>query len=164
MPQAFHPVPDGRAGIEEILATLTRLKDFYGRQYGVRLAAAAVAGGQINDDQGGHVARLADFVRKAIVYTKDPVNAELIQTPDLLLLELNRTGRARGDCDDHVLLFASLAESLGIPVDVAGVSLGGVQIDHVIAVAYPHGRVVEIDLCWKGGGPQPAYPHKVFSA
>lgn len=162
MSPAFQPIPDGHAGIDQILATLAALKAHYGRVYAIRAAAIAIAGGRVNNDQGAHVARLAAFVRDAMIYVADPVNAEVITTPDVLLLEINRTGRARGDCDDFVLLFASLSESIGVPCDIAGVSMAGDRIDHVIGVAHPHGQPVDFDLC-APANEQPMYARKVFA-
>lgn len=133
------------------------MKEYYGGLPSVRAAALIIAGSQVNNDQTGQVDRLADYVRRAMVYQADPYNAEFTQTPDVLLVQINRRGFARGDCDDHVLLFASLAESLGIYCDIVGVMApGSSNYDHVIVEAYPFDQPVQIDLCAKDGEP-PVY-------
>ncbi len=154
---AWTPISDGQRGIDEILRTLTAVKNFYGARPEIRAAALAIAGAGVEDDDAGHVARLANFVRRAMVYVKDPIDAELTQSPDVLLLEINRAGRARGDCDDHVVLFCALAQSLGIFASVVAVKTPGAALwNHVIARALVNGAALDIDLCAKFGA-QPRY-------
>lgn len=163
MQTGWQNVADGRAGILQILATLERLKNFFGTVPAIRAAALTIAATSANNDQAGHVARLAQFVRSALIYVADPINAEWIQTPDVLLLEINSRGHARGDCDDHCLLFASLAESLGVPCQIVGVvSHGGSSFDHVIVTATVDGVDQDFDLCAKNGE-QPMYSEKLFA-
>lgn len=162
MISAWQPIADGRPGIRRILEVLTRLKEEYGRLPAIRSAALAIASSAIDDDQAGQVNRLAVFVRTALIYVRDPLNLEFVQTPDLLLLAIDRDGFAQGDCDDHVLLFAALAESLAIECDIAGVcSPGAVTEDHVIAVVHLDGVPIDFDLCAKGPH-QPAYASKLI--
>lgn len=156
------PVADGELGIRQIVERIAALRDFYGAQPAIRRAAIAIAGGTTNDDDRGNVERLARFVRQAVVYQKDPLNAEFVQAPDVMLLEITRNGRAYGDCDDHVLLFASLAESLGIRTIVAGVKLESATFNHVIAVPVLDSGALEVDLCAKRGE-NPTYSEKIVA-
>ncbi len=91
-------------------------------------------------------------MRRSLVYVADPINLELIHTPEVLLAAINDTGFASGDCDDHVLLFSALCEALGIACDVAGVEAPGTAgaINHVIAIAHLPAGPVQFDLCAKG--------------
>ncbi len=156
-------IPDGVSGVEKIVALLNRLKTYYGRLPAIRAAALRITRPKVDHDQAGQVNALARFVRSAVIYVADPFNAEFIQTPDVLLLEINQHGKAYGDCDDHCLLFAALCESLGISVDISGVvSVGGRTFDHVICTAYLDGGTLDYDLCAKGSV-QPAYPEKLFT-
>jgi len=160
---AWIPIAEGEAGIRQIVNRLQRMKDYYGALPAIRAAALAIAGTRVNNDQQGHVDRLAEYVRRGVVYQADPYNAEFTQTPDVLLLQINRRGFARGDCDDHVLLFASLAESLGVFTDIVGVvAPGGSTWNHVIVIAYPNEQPQQIDLCAKEGW-QPVY-HETLEA
>ncbi len=154
----------GDEGTLDTLATMNRLRDVYGTLPAIRRAALLVTGSAADDDQRDQVAKLAAFVRRALVYRQDPVNSEFMQTPDVVLLEINATGQAYGDCDDHVLLFAALCESLGVSCDIAGVKTPGSDtVNHVIAIAHPAGDFCEIDLCAKRGW-QPEYPEKMYGA
>lgn len=162
MMSSVSAVPTGTAGVAQIVATLDQLKNYYGRLPAIRSAALQIAGPTANHDQAGQVNALAAFVRGAVVYVADPINAEFIQTPDRLLLEINSRGFTYGDCDDHCLLFASLCEAVGIPCTIAGVSAGGSGLpDHVIVVAQLDGGPLEFDLVAKGVS-QPSYSEKLL--
>lgn len=159
---AQRSLSDGPDGIADTLAVMTRLKDFYGANPAIRSAALVIAGTATNDDQAGEAGNLAKFVRSAVTYQADPVNSEFIQTPDVMLATIHRNGMTYGDCDDHVLLFCSLAESLGIACDAAGVTTPGEdRINHVIAIAHFPGGDVQIDLCAKFG-PAPTYANPLI--
>ena len=161
--QAWIPIADGEAGVRQIVTRLNAMKDYYGALPSIRAAALAIAGSRINNDQAGHVQRLAAYVRRALVYQADPFNAEFTQTPDVLLLQINATGAAHGDCDDHCLLFASLAEALGIYTQIVGVMAPGTEDwNHVICIAHPNDEPVQVDLCAKDV-PQPEYEHYLAS-
>lgn len=157
LPTAWTPIAEGQAGIQQIVSNLNSVKDQYGSLPAIRAAALAIVGAAGDDDDDGNVSKLAAFVRRNVVYVKDPVNSEFTQTPDVLLLQIHAAGTARGDCDDHVLLFASLAESLGIFTSIVGVQTPDSEtFNHVIALAYPHGQETQVDLCAKTGT-LPAY-------
>ena len=136
-------VPEGVDGVAGIVAQLNGLKAQYGRLPAIRSMALRIIAGLGNHDQAGQITKLAGFVRGAVRYVCDPLNLEYIQTPDAMLLEIARNGYVYGDCDDHALLFASLAESIGIPCDIAGVAApGSVTYDHVIVVAHLEAGIV----------------------
>lgn len=157
-PTAWIPISDGQAGVKQIVANLNAMKDHYGSLPAIRSAALAIVGAADDDDDDGNVSKLTDFVKRSVVYVKDPLNSEFTQTPDILLLQIHDAGTARGDCDDHVLLFASLCESLGIFCAIVGVATtpGSQIFNHVIALPYPHGEQTQVDLCAKFGN-QPTY-------
>lgn len=163
MRTAWQNVADGEAGIQQILGTLEQLKNYYGTLPVVRTIALRIANTGIDNDQAAHADRLADFVRGSLIYVADPLNAEWIQTPDVLLLEIAQSGKVSGDCDDHCLLFASLCESIGIPCAIVGVvSIGGDKFDHVICTATIGTTEVDFDLCAKHGE-NPQYSQKLFA-
>jgi len=157
MEQAWIPISDGITGVRQIVARLNRMKRYYGQLPAMRAVALGIAGTLVDNDQAGNVARLADYVRRGVVYQTDPFNAEFTQTPDRMLLEINSRGFTHGDCDDHCLLFASMAEALGVQTQIVGVMAPGSDTyNHVICVTYPNDEPVQIDLCAKGGQ-QPVY-------
>lgn len=151
------PITDGEPGIRQILQNLQALKNYYGSLPSIRAAALAIGGTRTNNDQLTSALKLADYVKRGLVYQADPFNSELTQTPDVLLLQINRRGYAAGDCDDHVLLFASLAESLGIYTEIVGVKAPGSDAwNHVIVITWPNETAYQLDLCAKEGM-QPQY-------
>ncbi len=163
MPGAWAQIPEGEEGIRQIVGRLNALKRYYGTVPAIRSCALQICRARSDDDQAGHVTRLARFVRTSMVYVKDPLNAEFTQSPDVLLLQIHKTGRAEGDCDDHVLLFASLVESLGIYCEIVAVKgPGSATFDHVIATANPHGVPLDFDMCAKEGL-APVYSDKLFA-
>ncbi len=160
---AWQTVADGENGIREIVARLNALKNYYGTVPAIRKCALAIASTTTDNDQAEHASRLARFVKDSVVYVTDPVNAEWVITPDLMLAEIARTGITSGDCDEHCLLFASLAEALGIPCQIVGVHSGASPIwDHVICTAWISGREIDVDLCAKGEY-QPIYSQKLLA-
>lgn len=163
---SVQPIGTGVAGVSHIVATANAIKDHYGRLPCIRAAAIDIlrAARVGNDDQSAQVAALARFVRGAVCYVCDPINAEFIQTPDLLLLDIYRHGSTFGDCDDHCVLFASLCEAVGIPCAIVGVRGAGAAFpDHVIAIAQLDAGPLEFDLVAKGID-QPSYTEKLFPA
>jgi hypothetical protein len=156
-------VADGIAGVRQIVGTLNAIKSHYGRLPAIRGVALRILAKTKESEPTAQIHTLARFVREKLIYTADPLNAEFIQTPDVLLLEIARNGRAHGDCDDHCVLFAALAESIGIPATVAGVRSGsGTAVpDHVIVSVDLDGVPLDFDLCAKGLD-QPYYPEKLY--
>ncbi len=147
---AVYQLSPGAAGVDQILATLNLLREHYGRLPAIRAAAICIIRGVGNDDQAAQIHALAQFVRECVRYLSDPINAEFIQTPDRMLLEIAAHGYTYGDCDDHALLFAALAEAIGIPCEIRGVQSGaGPLADHVVTVAHLEAGDLEFDLIQK---------------
>lgn len=145
------PVADGAPGIAFIVGTLNQLKDYYGALPSIRAAALRIVSGIATGDQAPQINALARFVRTAVHYVSDPLYREFIQTPDVLLLQIHEQGYAQGDCDDHCLLFAALAEAIGIPSTIVGVQTPGAAIpDHVIVTAHLEQGDLSFDLVAKG--------------
>ena len=65
-------------------------------------------------DKDAEIERISNYVRSHIRYTNESV--ETLKTPRLMLDEIRKYGRAVGDCDDHVLLWAALHKAVGNPV------------------------------------------------
>jgi transglutaminase-like putative cysteine protease len=136
MTTIYETVPDGLAGVELIVTRLNQYRELYGRLPGIRAAAVQILDRlNIGESERDQVEGLAYFVRTSVRYVCDPLNAELFQTPDRMLLDIAGQGYTRGDCDDHALLFASLAEAIGIPCEIVAVNTGGALPDHVVVVA-----------------------------
>lgn len=143
-------VADGAPGIQQIVSTLSGLREYYGRLPAIRAAAVSIVRGVGDHAQAEQVNLLAGFVRGAVRFLCDPLNAEFIQTPDVMLLDIDANGFTYGDCDDHCLLFAALCESIGIPCEIVGVAATGEGLpDHVICVAHLDSGALDFDLVAK---------------
>lgn len=148
---------DGAPGIQQIVSTLSALREYYGRLPAIRAAAVAIIHGVGDHDQAEQVNRLAAFVRTAVRFLADPLNSEFIQTPDVMLLDIDANSFTYGDCDDHCLLFACLCESIGMPCEIVAVAASGTGLpDHVICVAHLDTGSLDFDLVAKGVG-QPTH-------
>ncbi len=157
MQTAWRAIPDGDTGVLEILAALNDAKNFYGSLPCIRAAALCLAAPEFDNANEATAVALARFVRSAVRYTADPVNSELTHTPDVLLLAIDADGCALGDCDDHCLLFASLAEACGVACEIVGVQTpASDRFDHVIVIAWIDGAPCQFDLVAKQG-PAPVY-------
>jgi hypothetical protein len=55
---------------------------------------------------------IGQFVKEKVRYTKDPEGYEQLQTPELLIQDIQK-GVAQGDCDDMALLTAALLKAIG---------------------------------------------------
>jgi transglutaminase-like putative cysteine protease len=67
----------------------------------------------------GEIRALQEFVRDAIRYVGDPVDIELVQTPEQTL------SMGQGDCDDKSTLLAALLHSIGHPARFVAIGFDG---------------------------------------
>ncbi len=162
MLSSVFPIADGAAGVGAIVQTLAPVKTAYGRLPAMRAAAIRIIGNVGDHDQAAQIVALARYVREHVRYLNHPHNAQYVQTPDVMLIQIDRAGFVYGDCTMHALLFASLCEAIGIPCDIAGVTApGSLTPDHVIVVAHLDAGDLEYDLTCKGFE-QPAYGEKIL--
>jgi transglutaminase-like putative cysteine protease len=78
-------------------------------------------------DWNGEIAALHAFVRDHIRYVRDPVDLELVQTPEVTL------EKGYGDCDDKSTLLAALLTATGHPARLTVVGMNGGPFSHVLA-------------------------------
>lgn len=146
------PLADGQRGTErtlQVMAAAVRGElppDHAGYlDERIRRAALSICSTVPAHDFRGELLALHRFVRDQIRYRLDPVNAERVQDP-LTTLEL-----ASGDCDDKVVLLASLLAALGhLPRFV--VQFNGVEFDHVYCEAALNGAWIALDPTADGNG------------
>lgn len=158
------PLANGPADAPQIIAYLKQLSLYFGRLPVIReFTVSLFPSGMANNDLPRMVRVISSFVRDHLVYVPDPAGTEYVISPLVLLDQIQTLGRAAGDCDDHVLLFNSMAVSVGFDVRVAGVHLNNPELwDHVIAQVYVDGRWIDVDLCLKGSE-IPDYNYKLVS-
>lgn len=86
--------------------------------------------------------RIRDWLRVSWRFVDDPVNRELLRTPDVMLQEYDARGFISGDCDEAATLGAALGLSVGIPAafNVLELNDGGpAGYSHVFASLLPNG-------------------------
>jgi transglutaminase-like putative cysteine protease len=77
-------------------------------------------------DWFGQIRALQAWVQNCIRYVQDPVDVELVQTPEVTL----KLGT--GDCDDQATLLASMLESTGHLAKFVAIGVKGGPFSHVL--------------------------------
>jgi len=151
--------------IPVILATVAQLARQFSSAPIIRQAAEEIIHPARNADAAGNAYKLAAWVRNRMIYVPDPTDLEYVQSPVVLVARIISKGQAYGDCDDHVLLLASLLGSLGISNRILGVKLNHDYYDHVInSVQYCNGgEWHDIDTCAKTGVEMPFYRERIVA-
>jgi hypothetical protein len=121
------------SSIPEQLRYLRSMIDVYrGTQWARRLALEIVRGAGCEARNHACMAlAIGEWVQQRIAYVRE--FPERFQTPPRTVKD------GAGDCDDHTTLIGSLAESLGIPVEVVGMKVDG-KWKHVFARAQIEGK------------------------
>lgn len=158
------PLADDRVDALQIISYLKQLSVYFGREPAIReFTVSLFPAHQADNDLDGMLRIIGSFVRDRMMYVPDPAGTEYVISPLVLLRRIAETGRAAGDCDDHVLLFNAMALSVGFDVRVAGVHLNSRERwDHVISQVWLNNRWHDIDLCLKTGA-IPDYNEKIVS-
>lgn len=69
---------------------------------------------------------LQKWVQNYVRYVRDPVDVELVQTPEVTLKLMT------GDCDDQATLLASMLKATGHPAQFVAVGVNGGPFSHVL--------------------------------
>lgn len=139
------PLPHGDAGTWATLHQMRRLAvGDSSHPLVVDAAAAAARGG---GDVTGLIHQVRNWLECHTRFTYDPDGVELVRSPTAALLEIERTGALRGDCDDVATLAAGLLLALGITTRfrVIGWQRGG-GFSHVLAEAWDGNRWWDLDV------------------
>lgn len=111
LPTALTTISDGVAGTAETLQWMAR----FAKAGRVNPFVSQVAREVLIESGVNHkafpeyVRAIGNFVRDRILYVRDPVRVERVQTPEATLR------LKTGDCDDKATLTAAMLESVGIP-------------------------------------------------
>ena len=107
------------------------LRDEYVRRKAVEIVNRAGIPGH---DELGEIRAVVKWVQHNVVYRKDPINVEYFQTARRMLKDVD-SGRSAADCDDFVILGASLLGALGYETGALIVdSNGDGMLNHVMLV------------------------------
>lgn len=102
-------LPSDSPGTHATLKLMAGLVKQFKRDPMIRETALSLVAGLRPKDWSGETARLYEYVRDQIRYTRDVSGVETLQTPPVTM-ELEA-----GDCDDKSTLLAALLESIGHP-------------------------------------------------
>lgn len=104
-----------------------------------------------NNDQPTQYNVVASYVLTNMTYVSDPNGVEYLISPFQLLKSICATGTAYGDCDDHVLLFNSMLNSIGFETHVVGVQADPTTplFTHVLSMVKLAGQMYFFDACNK---------------
>jgi hypothetical protein len=131
---------DGHRGVEQTLGTMRGLVNQFRTNLDIRQTATATIFLTPEKNQLAEAHALFELVQHGIRYTRDINGVETISTP---LMTLH--GRI-GDCDDQVVLLATLLEAVGYPTRfvVAGYNVPG-QLEHVYLQVLLDGQWIDMD-------------------
>jgi transglutaminase-like putative cysteine protease len=124
-PAQLGELPAGESGT---LATLRLMRQLVreGRKHPeIRAQALTLVDGLPSKAYRREAAMLYEFVRDQIRYTRDVHTVETLYQPQITLADRH------GDCDDKVVLLASLLESIGHPTRFVAIGLQGGPFSHV---------------------------------
>lgn len=123
-------LPSGKAAVAKTLAIMARLareavRD--PRQYARMKALEIYRQNNLPTRAFNPEARaLQTWVQNCIRYVRDPVDVELVQTPEVTLK------LATGDCDDQSTLLAAMLAATGHPAQFVAVGMNNEPLSHVL--------------------------------
>lgn len=157
------PINPAAPDSHTIIATLQFVVDQFGRDPRIRQKALTLISSLANNDVLRNAYTLLRWVASRMTYLADPDGGEFVQTPIVLLRQIEAKGNAYGDCDDHVVLLGALLVSIGIPAEVVGVKIFGSPYYNHVVVQFPcNGRMVTMDPCAKNA-PPPEYRERLVA-
>lgn len=130
----YSEIPGGLRGTE---VTLRRMADLvHGAVWQTRQKALELVQG--SKDTRDFVAVVRNFVRLHVTVVDEP--DEILHSPVYMLGQIERLGRAYGDCDDVAMLVAALLNGLGVPARFRAVNrTDGGSFAHVFTEWYDPG-------------------------
>lgn len=146
---------DGQPHAHSIVTALDRIADDRGRtKPQVRqFLTNVVLKSRRDNDILAHIHTILQFVKDNMTYLPDPEGSEFVTDPIRYMQLIAAGQRPYGDCDDHVLVLASLLIAAGIKARVAAVRLkpNDTLYNHVIVVIPLNGAWMQLDPCAKSG-------------
>jgi len=155
-------ITDLATDAQQILKMMGLVTQAYIRSPFIREYAVGLLDGLGNNDIPGQANRMISFVKDNVIYVRDPVGSEYLQSPAKMLTDFMENGRMMGDCDDHVMLLNTLLGAVGIPAKAVAVKMKQSPVyNHVISGIEMKGQVYFVDPCVKGVA-QPVYRQYLF--
>jgi len=123
---ALSGIPNGTAGSLATLNMMRSLVNAAVRDPAQQIRETALSILRGVNSFSAQAAALQAWVQNNIEYRRDPVDAELLQTPQVTL-QLRA-----GDCDDQSVLIAALLQATGHPAQFIAVGMNGAPLSHVL--------------------------------
>lgn len=154
VPHALNDLPLGNE-IRATLKSMAKLAKDGGKDVGViTLARQCLRQNSVAArDAPGEIRCLQGWVRDHIRYTRDPRDAEMVQTPQRTL----QIGT--GDCDDQATLLAALLLSIGYTPSFMALALNGQDFSHVLSQVRMGSQWVPLETILPGVQPGWLPPH-----
>jgi len=122
-------LPSGPAGTVATLRIMKRLANEAVRsphQYARAKALEIFKSSGLRSRDTQEIGTLQRWIQNCIRYVRDPVDVELVQTPEVTL----KLGT--GDCDDQATLLAAMLKATGHPAQFVAVGINGGPFSHVL--------------------------------
>jgi len=137
----------------QIITALSNFAEQYGANPIMRQFVESIMPRNMgNNDLPAQYNAVASFVLNNLTYMADPNGVEYVISPLILIGKILENGTAYGDCDDHVLLFNSMLNSIGFETHVVAVKADVLQPDlftHVLSLVKLAGQNYFFDACNK---------------
>lgn len=154
---------EGWSGTNQTVATIMRLVDDSLTDPLVVTTAQNIVRGVRERDRMGELRAVSAYVRSKVRYTNESI--ETLKTPRLMIQEIQKYGKAVGDCDDSVILWMALLKSVGHQVRAVVVSQRRDKAaTHIYAEDFINGKWVTDDTIVKNKPLGWAVPEREKSA
>jgi hypothetical protein len=121
------------------------LRDEYVRRKAVEIVNRAGVAGH---DELGEIRAIVKWVQNNVTYRKDPIDVEYFQTARRLIKDVE-SGQSAADCDDFVILAASMLGALGYQTGALIVDSNSDGVfNHVMLVVKTHAPTREFGNKW----------------
>lgn len=153
-------IAGGASGVRKLLELMRRnVREAMTAPAIVGLARSIVAQ-VVGKDMAGEAAAVQAWVRASIRYVRDPIGAELIESPLYLL----KPGNRQDDCDGHAQLVAALLSALGHRVRLVAIGFRPDVFAHVYAETFIRGAWVPVETteAWPLGKQPPGVAVRMF--
>lgn len=138
----------------QILEFLETARANYQQSPRIRERTVRLLEGLTDNDLRGQVDRVASFVRRSVIYVRDPQGGEYVISPIRMLDQIDLNGFTAGDCDDHVMLLNTMLGSIGFETRFTGVKINkSDRYNHVISMIKLGNDWMQLDPCVKSGKP-----------
>lgn len=146
-------MPGGDGGTFASVSQMARLVREGATDPLVRETASQIVAGVDGRNPVAQASAIRSWLAGHFQFLRDPLGAELLHTPRLMLTRIMQSGTVRADCDDAAILGASLARSIGLRTRfvVVGFLASNAPFRHVWAEASASsgpqaGQWVEFDV------------------